>query len=129
MLITTPSVGAALGPWGPEKIEGSGVGGTRAEGEDAGTEVLQYAPLKGAAHSTGISTAGWSSAGRGRERGISRHRSMVRLASESRRRSNLGSSGKPICSSTWHRSLENKRGVDSARGRLLRWTLSSKWNK
>ena len=28
-----------------------------------------------------------------------------------------------------HKSLGNKRGVYSARGRLLRWTLSSKWNK
>ena len=34
-----------------------------------------------------------------------------------------------MCSSIWHRSLGNKRGVDSARGRLLRWTLSLKWNK
>ena len=34
-----------------------------------------------------------------------------------------------MCSSIWHRSLGNKKGVDSDRGRLLRWTLSSKWNK
>ena len=54
---------------------------------------------------------------------------MIRMASQSRQRSNLGSTGKSICSSTLHRSLENKRGVDSARGRLLRWTLSLKWNK
>ena len=57
------------------------------------------------------------------------HRSTVRTTSQSQRRSNLGSSGKPICSSTWHKSLENNRGVDSARGKLLRWTFSSKWNK
>ena len=57
------------------------------------------------------------------------HRSMVRMASQSRRRSNLGSSGKSICSNTWNKSLGNNRGVDSAQGKLLRWTLSSKWNK
>ena len=37
--------------------------------------------------------------------------------------------GKPICSNTWNSSLGNRRGVDSARVRFLRWTLSSKWNK
>ena len=61
--------------------------------------------------------------------GHSLHQSTIRTASQSRRRSNLGSSGKPICSSTWHKSLGNNRGVGSTRGRLLRWTLSSKWNK
>ena len=34
-----------------------------------------------------------------------------------------------MCSSTWHKSRGNRKGVDSARGRLLRGTLSSKWNK
>ena len=63
------------------------------------------------------------------ETGIISHRSTVRMALQSRRRSNLGSVGKPMCSSTWHKSLGNKKGIDSARGRLLRWTLSSKWNK
>ena len=57
------------------------------------------------------------------------HRSIVRVASLLRRRSNRGSAGKPMCSSTWHRSRENRRGVDSSRGRLRRWTLSSKWNR
>ena len=31
-------VEAILGPWGPEKTEGSGAGGTGDEGGDAGTE-------------------------------------------------------------------------------------------
>ena len=51
------------------------------------------------------------------------------MASQSRRRSNRGSTVKPICSNTWHSSLENRRGVDSTRVRFLWWTLSSKWNK
>ena len=38
MLATTPSVGAVLGPWGLERTEGSGAGGIKVEGEDAGTE-------------------------------------------------------------------------------------------
>ena len=38
VLAATPSVGAVLGAGGPEKIEGSGAGGTSAEGGDAGTE-------------------------------------------------------------------------------------------
>ena len=57
------------------------------------------------------------------------HRSTVRVASQLRRRSNRGSVGKTMCSSTWPRSRGNRRGVDSARGRLRRWTLSSKSNK
>ena len=51
------------------------------------------------------------------------------MALQSRRRSNRGSTGKPICSNTWHSSLGNRRGMDSARVRFLWWTLSSKWNK
>ena len=57
------------------------------------------------------------------------HRSTVRVASQPRRHSNRGSAGKPMCPSTWNRSHENRRGVDSAQGRLQQWTLSSKWNK
>ena len=38
VLAATPSIGAALGPGGPEKTEGSGAGGTGAGGGDAGTE-------------------------------------------------------------------------------------------
>ena len=51
------------------------------------------------------------------------------MASQCWQRSNRGSAGKPICSNTWHSSLENRRGNDSAWVRFLRWTLSSKWNK
>ena len=40
---------------------------------------------------------------------------QVRVASQPRRPSNRGSAGKPMCSSTWHRSRGNRRGVDSAR--------------
>ena len=57
------------------------------------------------------------------------HQSIVKVASQSRRLSNRGSAGNSICFSTWHRSRGNRRGVDSARGRLRRWTLFSKWNK
>ena len=57
------------------------------------------------------------------------HRSTERVASQPRRCSNWGLAENPMCSSTWHRSHENRRGVDSARGRLRRWTRSSKWNK
>ena len=38
VLIATPSGGAVLGPWGPEKTEGSGADGTGARGGEAGTE-------------------------------------------------------------------------------------------
>ena len=38
VLAATPSVGAVLGVGGLEKIEGSGAGGTKAGGGDAGTE-------------------------------------------------------------------------------------------
>ena len=51
------------------------------------------------------------------------------MVSQSRRRSNRGSVRKPICSNTWHSSLGNRRGMNSAWVRFLRWTLSSKWNK
>ena len=53
---------------------------------------------------------------------------MVRVASQPRRRSIRGSAENPICSSTYHNSQGNRRGRDSARGRLRWWTLSSKWN-
>ena len=45
------------------------------------------------------------------------------------RDSGRDTTGKPICSSTWHNSFGNRRGIDSARVRFLRWTLPSKWNK
>ena len=61
--------------------------------------------------------------------GRSCHLSTIRLTSQYWRHSNLGSAGKPICSNTWHSSLGNRRGMDSARVRFLQWTLSSKWNK
>ena len=48
----------------------------------------------------------------------------LKMASQSRWCSNRGSTGKPICSNTWHSSLGNRRGMDSARVRFLRWTLS-----
>ena len=51
------------------------------------------------------------------------------MASQSWWRSNRGSTGKPKCSNTWHSSLRNIRGMDSARVRFLRWNLFSKWNK
>ena len=57
------------------------------------------------------------------------HQLTVRVASQLQRHSNRGSTGKPMFSSTCHRSRRNRRGVDSTRGRLRRWTLSSKWNK
>ena len=38
VLAATSSIGAVLGPGGPEKTEGSGAGGTSAGGGDAGTE-------------------------------------------------------------------------------------------
>ena len=38
VLAAAPSVGAILEPWGPEKTEGSGAGGTGAEGRDDGIE-------------------------------------------------------------------------------------------
>ena len=52
----------------------------------------------------GLSSAGSSSSdlegGRWKARGLASHRSIVRVASQPRRRSNRGSTGNPICSST-----------------------------
>ena len=52
----------------------------------------------------GLSSAGSSSSdpggGRWNARGLARHRSMVRVASQPRRRSKRGSAENPICSST-----------------------------
>ena len=38
MLTAAPSIGVVLGPWGPEKSEGSGANGIGAGGGEAGTE-------------------------------------------------------------------------------------------
>ena len=38
VLAATSYVGAVLGPWGPEKTEGSGASGSGAEGGEAETE-------------------------------------------------------------------------------------------
>ena len=57
------------------------------------------------------------------------HRSTLRVASQPRRHSNRGSIGNPMCSSTWHKSRGNIRGMDSVQGKLQWWTLSSKCNK
>ena len=38
MLAAAPSGGAVLGPWGPEKIEGSGADDTGSGGEEDSTE-------------------------------------------------------------------------------------------
>ena len=38
VLVTAPSVGAILGPWGPEKTECRGAGGARARGGEVRTE-------------------------------------------------------------------------------------------
>ena len=54
---------------------------------------------------------------------------LVMTTSKICRRSIRGSAGNPICSRTWHKSFGNSRGMDSVRGKLLQWTLSSKWNK
>ena len=52
----------------------------------------------------GLSSSGWSSSdpggGRWKARGLARHRSMVRVASQPRRSSIRGLVGNPICSST-----------------------------
>ena len=38
VLAAALSIGAVLGPWGPEKTKGSGAGGTGVRGGEAGTE-------------------------------------------------------------------------------------------
>ena len=40
MLAAAPSVGVVLGPWAPEKSEGSGADGIGAEGGEAGTKAV-----------------------------------------------------------------------------------------
>ena len=66
-----------LGPWGPEKTEGSGADDNGAGVGEAGTEGAEACgspkcSTGGGCSSAGISAAGWSSAGRGTERGISK---------------------------------------------------------
>ena len=132
-----------MGAEGSEGIDGTeaegtgavvgGAGGTDAETEGDGAGGSSVCSSIGGRSSSGISTVGWSSSGPGdgrrKARGMACHRSTVRVASQPRRHSNRGSSWNSMCSSTWHKSCENRRGVDSARGKIRRWTLSSKWNK
>ena len=68
--------------------------------------------------SSGISAAGWSRRGKmkGTRHGLPPIDSKGGLTAQ--RRSNRGSTENPMCSSTWHRSSGNRRGVDSARGRF-----------
>ena len=89
VLTAAPSVGAVLGPWGLEKTEGRGAGSVGARGGEAGTEGVgacgsSVCSTRGVFSSVGISATGWSSTGRGTERGKSHHRSTIMLATESR---------------------------------------------
>ena len=128
-----------MGAEGSERIEGTGVGGTgavvggvggttaRSEEAGAGGSALGYAT--GGRFASGISAAGWSL--RRKMKGTWHSLPLIDskggLAAAMTLQSGLDR--KPMCSSIWHRSYGNRRGVDSARGRLWWWTLSSKWNK
>ena len=117
-----------IGAEGPSAMVG------RARGTDgAGAGGSSVCLALGDRSPSGLSAVGSSSAcpggGRRKARGLACHLSIVRVASQPRRCSNQGTAGNPKCSSTWHRSRGNKRGMDLVRGKLWRWTLSSTWNK
>ena len=119
----TASVGVVLGAEGSGGVEDAGAVGKGAGIEDAGTFSL-ICTTGGGCSSTGRSAANWSSSGseggRRKKRGIIFNRSTVGMASRSRQSSSLGSTGKPMCYNTGHRSLGSRRGVDSALDRCLR---------
>ena len=97
-----------MGPEGFGGVEGIGTCGIDAEAEEtgggtgeAGAEGSRVCSAIGDRSSHGLSSAGSSSydPGRGRRkaRGLARHRSIVREASQPRRCSNRGSAGNLIC--------------------------------
>ena len=89
--------GATRGVAGGAEETGGDTGETGAEGP-LGCSAI------GDKSRRGLSSSGSSSSdpggGRGKARGLARHRSTVRMVSQPRRRSIRGSSGNPICSST-----------------------------
>ena len=83
------------------------VGGAEETGGDTGETGAGGSPVCSAIEDRsprGLSSAGSSSSdprgGRLKARGLARHRSIVRVASQPRRRSNRGSAENPKCSST-----------------------------
>ena len=89
--------GATRGVAGGAEEIGGDTGETKAGGSPVCSAIGDNPPR-------GLSSTGSSSSdpggGRWKARGLARHRSMVRVASQSRRRSIRGSAGNPICSST-----------------------------
>ena len=89
--------GATGGVAGGAEETGGDIGETRAGGSLVCSAIGDKSPR-------GLSSTGSSSydpgGGRWKARGLARHPSMVRVASQQRRRSIRGSAGNPICSST-----------------------------
>ena len=89
--------GATGGVAGGAEETGGDSGETGAGGSPVCSAIGYKSPRR-------LSSAGSSSSdpegGRWKARGLARHRSMVRVASQPRRRSKRGSAGNPICSST-----------------------------
>ena len=119
----TASIGVVLRVEGSRGAEDAEVVSKGAGIKDARTRCSSLCTTGGGCSLAGRSATGWSSSGSGggrrKERGIICHRSTVRMASRSRWHSSLGSSGNPMCSNTWKRSLGNRRGVDLALDRCL----------
>ena len=91
------------------EVEATGamVGGAEETGGETGETGVGGSPVCstiGERSPRGLSSAGSSffhpGGGRWKARGLALHRSIVRVASQPRRRSNRGSTGNPICTST-----------------------------
>ena len=120
--VLSPAISDRTVATGPEvcgEVEGIGAYGTKAgatgavaggaeeTGRDTGETGAGGSPMCSAIGDKsprGLSSVGSSSSdpggGRWKAQGLARHRSIVRVASQPRRRSNRGSAGNPICSST-----------------------------
>ena len=128
--IRVGGLGAVVGRAGGLGAVVGGAGGTDGGTDGAGSGGSSMCSAIGDRSPSGLSAAGSSSSspggGRRKARGMACHRSIVRVASQPQGSSNRSSTENPMCSSTWHKSHGNRRGMDSARGKLRRWTLSSK---
>ena len=112
MEVLGPAVSDRTVGMGPEvcgEAEGIGACGTDAGAEEtgggigeAGAEGSLVCSAIGDKSPRGLSSAGSSSSdpggGRWKARGLTRHRSIVRVASQPRRCSNRGSTGNSMCS-------------------------------
>ena len=89
--------GATGGVAGGAEETGGDTGETGVRGSPVFSSIGDKSPQRISSTCSSSSDPG---GGRWKARGLARHRSMVRVASQQRRRSVRGSAGNPICSST-----------------------------